>query len=73
LPFSSTLPDVYRRKTEREIQGIFSNYLAQSKALRPLTYTGNPPILQADAYTAMRILGGLPQYDLNMSPFKNTA
>lgn len=60
-------------RVEREIQGIFNNYLAQSKALPPLTYVGNPPILQGDGYNAMRILGGLLNYDLNMSPFKNTA
>jgi cytochrome c peroxidase len=60
-------------RVEREIQGIFNNYFAQSKALPPLTFVGNPPILQGTGYEGMRILGGLLQYDLNMSPFKNTA
>lgn len=60
-------------RVEREISGIFSNYLAQSRALPPITYTGNPPIIQGNGYHAMRVLGGLLQYDLNMSPFKNRA
>lgn len=60
-------------RVQREIAGIFNNYLAQSQALGPVTYTGNPPIIQGDGYNAMRILGGLLQYDLNMSPFKNRA
>ena len=60
-------------RVQREIQGIFNNYLAQSKALPPVTYTGNPPIIQGDGYQAMRVLGGLLQYDLTMSPFENRA
>lgn len=62
-----------RARVEREIAGIFNNYLAQSKALPPVTYTGNPPIIQGDGYHAMRVLGGLLQYDLTMSPFQNFA
>jgi cytochrome c peroxidase len=60
-------------RVEREIKGIFNNYLSQSTTLPTITYTGNPPIIQGDGYNAMRILGGLLQYDLDMSPFKNTA
>jgi cytochrome c peroxidase len=60
-------------RVQREIAGIFNNYLEQSKALPPVTYTGNPPIIQGDGYHAMRVLGGLLQYDLTMSPFKNRA
>jgi cytochrome c peroxidase len=60
-------------RVQREITGLFNNYLAASKTLPPLTYTGNPPILEGDGYQGMRILGGLLQYDLNMSPFKDTA
>jgi cytochrome c peroxidase len=60
-------------RVQREIQGIFNQYLAQWHALTPPTVAGNPPILQNTGYQAQRILGGLLQYDLNMSPFKNTA
>jgi cytochrome c peroxidase len=59
------------QRVKREVRGIFNNYLAQSKKLPPLTYTGNPPVMQGDGYNALRILGGLLNYDLNMSPFRN--
>jgi cytochrome c peroxidase len=60
-------------RVEREIRGIFNNYLAQSKKLPPLTYTGNPPIIEGNGYQGMRLLGGLLQYDLTMSPFEDRA
>ena len=60
-------------RVQREIQGIFNQYLAQWQALTPPTVAGNPPILQNTGYQAQRILGGLLQYDTNISPFKNTA
>ena len=60
-------------RVQREITGIFNAYLTESKALPPITYTGNPPIIEGNGYRALRLLGGLLQYDLNMSPFKNTA
>jgi cytochrome c peroxidase len=56
-----------------EIQTIFDRYLAQSQALTPPTLTGNPPTLQGTGYDAVRILGGLLNYDQNMSPFRNEA
>ena len=56
-----------------EIQGIFQNYLQQWHALPAVTFTGNPPIIQGNGYDAQRILGGLLNYDTNMSPFKNVA
>src|ERR1700730_17143213 len=34
---------------------------------------GNPPILQGAGYQAVRLLGKLMNYDLNMSPFRNEA
>jgi cytochrome c peroxidase len=55
----------------RETQTIFSRYLAQSQALTPPTLTGNPPTLQGTGYEAVRILGGLLNYDANMSPFRD--
>jgi cytochrome c peroxidase len=60
-------------RVQREITGIFNNYLAQWHALTPPVVAGNPPILQNTGYGAQRILGGLLQYDLTMSPFENTA
>ena len=65
--------DSERARVQREIQGIYQNYVAQWQALTPPTLTGNPPILQGTGYEAARILGGLLQYDSNMSPFKNFA
>jgi cytochrome c peroxidase len=60
----------------REDRGIFNQYLTQWKALPPpvLTNTqglGNPPTLQDTGFESVRILGGLLNYDLNMSPFRN--
>jgi len=60
-------------RVQREIRGVFRQYLAQWRALPPPTPVGNPPTLQGTGYEAMRILGGLLNYDLNMSPFKNEA
>jgi cytochrome c peroxidase len=60
-------------RIQREIAGIFNNYLAQWHALTPPVVAGNPPILQNTGYAAQRILGGLMQYDLTISPFENTA
>jgi cytochrome c peroxidase len=60
-------------RVQREIQGIHDQYLAQWQALGPVTYTGQPPVIQGNGYEAIRILGGLLNYDLNMSPFKNIA
>jgi cytochrome c peroxidase len=60
-------------RVQREIQGIFDNYLAQWHALPPPNPQGNPPTLQGSGYASVRILGGLLNYDLNMSVDKNTA
>jgi cytochrome c peroxidase len=60
-------------RVQREVQGIFNQYLAQWKALPPATVTGQPPTLEGSGYEYIRILGGLLNYDLNMSPLKNVA
>jgi cytochrome c peroxidase len=65
-------------RVRREVQTIFDRYFAEWQALTPpvLTNTqgeGNPPILQGTGYDAVRILGGLLNYDENMSPFRNVA
>ncbi len=51
----------------------FQQYLLQLQQLGPLTVTGNPPTIQGNGYEAQRILGGLLNYDLNMSPLGNVA
>jgi cytochrome c peroxidase len=60
-------------RVQTEITGIFNNYVTQWQALTPPVVAGNPPILQNTGYAAQRILGGLLQYDLHISPFQNTA
>ena len=57
----------------REIRGIENEALGQWHTLGPVTYTGNPPIIQGNGYEAMRILGKLMNYDQNISPFRNEA
>src|SRR5271169_4511019 len=60
-------------RVQREVQTVFARYLAEWKALTLPTYTGNPPTLFPDGYDAVRILGGLLNYDSTMSPFENQA
>src|SRR6201997_3407367 len=69
-------PEIYR--VRREVETIFDRYFAEWQALTPpvLSNTqgeGNPPVLQGTGYDAVRILGGLLNYDENMSPFQNQA
>jgi cytochrome c peroxidase len=60
-------------RVQTEIAGIEKSYLSQWQALTPPVVAGNPPILMNTGYDAQRILGGLLQYDLNISPFQNRA
>src|ERR1700731_465610 len=65
-------------RVRHEVATIFNRYLAEWHALIPpvLSNTqgeGNPPVLQGTGYQAVRILGGLLDYDENMSPFRNVA
>ena len=65
-------------RVRSEIRTVFGRYLSQSRALPPLTYSntqgvGNPPALQGSGYEAVRILGGLLNYDENISPLRNEA
>ena len=60
-------------RVERETRRIFNQTLAQWRALPPPALRGNPPILQSAGYQAVRVLGKLMNYDLNMSPFRNEA
>jgi cytochrome c peroxidase len=73
-------PDVESEllRVRHEVATIFNRYLAEWHALIPpvLSNTqgeGNPPVLQGTGYQAVRILGGLLDYDENMSPFRNVA
>src|SRR5215471_13219200 len=60
-------PEIYRVRAE--IQTIFGRYFAQWQALMPMpTYTSNPPTLSPNGYDAVRILGGLLNYDETISP-----
>jgi cytochrome c peroxidase len=67
----NVLSEIHR--VQRETRGIFQQYLLQLEQLGPLTVTGNPPTIQGNGYEAQRILGGLLNYDLNMSPLRNVA
>ena len=60
-------------RVQREVRGIFNQYLAQWHALPAPVLAGNPPTLQGSGYRAVRILGGLLNYDMNMSTLKNEA
>jgi cytochrome c peroxidase len=66
--------DSERSRIQREITTIFGRYFAEWQALTPTpTNVGNPPILAPNGYDAQRILGGLLNFDLNISPFRNIA
>jgi cytochrome c peroxidase len=61
-------------RVRREVQTIFGRYFAEWQALTPIpAYMGNPPILVPNGYDAQRILGGLLNFDENMSPFNTEA
>src|SRR5215831_4833973 len=60
-------------RVRREVQTIFGRYFAEWQALTPPTLTGQPPTLFPTGYDAVRILGGLLNFDENMSPFQNQA
>ena len=62
------------QRVRNEVQTIFGRYFAEWQALTPTpTYMGNPPILVPNGYDAQRILGGLLNFDENISPFRNRA
>src|ERR1700739_2584197 len=70
------LPPDLRQEVDRvlrEIRGIENEALGQWQTLGPVTYTGNPPIIQGNGYGAMRILGKLMNFDQNISPFRHEA
>src|SRR4029077_2015100 len=66
--------DSERERIRREIEVIFGRYFAEWQALTPTpTNVGNPPILAPNGYEAQRILGGLLNFDMNISPFRDIA
>lgn len=70
--------DAELARVRSEMRTILGRYLAQAQALPPLTLSntqgfGNPPTIQGSGYEALRILGGLLNYDENMSPLRNVA
>ena len=60
-------------RVQREVQGIEAEAIAEWQALGPVTFTGNPPIIQGNGYRAVRTLGKLMNFDTNISVFKNIA
>jgi cytochrome c peroxidase len=61
-------------RVKNEVETIFGCYFAEFQALTPLPHlAGNPPILVPNGYQAQRILGGLLNFDINISPFRNVA
>src|SRR5712664_4978107 len=60
-------------RVQREIEFIFQQALAEFRALPPPNLTGQPPILQGSGYDMVKTLGKLMNFDLNISPFRNTA
>jgi cytochrome c peroxidase len=63
-------------RVRNEVQTIFGRYFAEYQALIAAglpTNMGNPPILAPNGYDAQRILGGLLNFDENISPFRNRA
>src|ERR1700730_6823491 len=57
----------------REVDFIEKEALGEWHATPPPTLTGNPPILQNTGVASVEILGKLMNFDLNISPFRNTA
>src|SRR5947207_10202162 len=61
-------------RVKQEVETIFGRYFAEFQALTPTPHlAGNPPILVPNGYQAQRILGGLLNFDINISPFRNVA
>jgi cytochrome c peroxidase len=60
-------------RVEREISFIENEAINEWHALGPVTFTGQPPIIQGTGYAAVRTLGKLMNFDLRMSPFQNIA
>src|SRR5467141_4401893 len=60
-------------RVSREVNLLFQQALAESRALPPPTLTGQPPTLQGSGVQMVKTLGKLMNYDVNMSVLKNQA
>src|SRR5271156_878806 len=60
-------------RLQREITGIENEAIGEWHALPPPVVTGQPPTIQGSGYQEVEVLGKLLNFDLNMSPFKDTA
>jgi cytochrome c peroxidase len=56
-----------------EVRFIENIAMGEAQALGPLTFQGNPPILQGNGKMGVQILGKLMNYDENISVFKDLA
>ena len=56
-----------------EVRFIENIAMGEWQALGPLSFQGNPPILQGNGKAGVQILGKLMNYDENISVFKNLA
>lgn len=60
-------------RVQREIAFIEGEAAGEAATLPPLTFTGNPPIIHGSGYQTIEVLGKLLNFDVNISPFRNTA
>jgi len=60
-------------RVQGEIKGIENEAIGEWHTLPPANTEGRPPTLQGNGYQAVEVLGKLLNFDLDMSPFKNTA
>src|SRR3989454_12090232 len=60
-------------RVSREVNLLFQQALAESRALPPPFLTGQPPTLQGSGVQMVQTLGKLMNYDMNMSVFRNQA
>ena len=58
-------------RVQREIRFIENEAIGEWHTLPPPQ--GNPPTFDGSGYKAVEVLGKLMNFDLNISPFKNTA
>ena len=60
-------------RVQKEIQGIENEAIVEWRSLPRPNYQSNPPTIQGSGYQSVEVLGKLLNFDLNISPFKNTA
>jgi cytochrome c peroxidase len=60
-------------RVQREVSGIEQEAIAESQALPPITFTGQPPTIQGAGYDAVRVLGKLMNFDQNISVLQDQA